>query len=342
MIELKSRFFPGWVAGVVFFMLILSWSGCIHRNRLMVDLSGIKVDPVFAHFEDALFSTPDTLFFKRFPSVFAQFPGLFLNSEADSLLMSEMLLFATEPRFIELFERKQEVIGNFSVQKKEITEVLRYHRYHFPESGDLRIYTHIPGLDLALLNMPVTINDSMAVISTDFFLGHDFEPYGFVGIPEYKRRWMEPSQIAPEFARQLAFLHAGSPDFAESILDQMVYQGKILYFMDAMLPSLADTTKIRYTSGQMAWLQKNQRHVWSYVVNNQMLFSSDLKHSKIMILDAPFTAVFSEEAPPRMGHWFGWQIVRKYMEKHPEVTLKELMLMVDAKAILESSGYKPR
>jgi hypothetical protein len=327
---------------LILFLFSIQWTGCRKKNKLVVDLAGIEVNPEFHHFEDALFSIPDTLFFEQFPAIYKQFPGLFLKPEADSLLISEMLLFATEPRFIELYERKQEVMGRFSEQKKEITEVLRHHRYYFPEASDHQIYTHIPGLDLALLNMPVTVNDTLAVICTDFFLGSDFEPYGYIGIPEYKRRWMEPSQIAPEFARQLAFLHAGSPDQAESILEQMVYQGKILHFMDAMMPVLPDTTKIRFTAAQMEWLTEHQRHVWSYVVNNQMLFSSDLKHSKILILDAPFTAVFSEEAPPRMGHWFGWQIVRKYMEKHPETTLQQLLANSDAKAIFEASGYKPK
>jgi hypothetical protein len=327
---------------LILFLFTIQWTGCRNKNKLIIDLAGIEANPRFLHFEDALFSIPDTLFFEQFPAIYKKFPGLFLNPEADSLVMSEMLLFATEPRFIELYDRKQEVMGDFAVQAREITEVLRHYRYYFPEAPGHRIYTHIPGLDLALLNMPVTVNDTMAVICTDFFLGSDFEPYGYVGIPEYKRRWMDPSQIAPEFARQLAFLQGGSPDQAESILEQMIYQGKILYFMDAMMPMLADTAKIRFTTAQMEWLISNQRHVWSYMVNNQMLFSSDLKHSKILILDAPFTAVFSEEAPPRMGHWFGWQIVRKYMEKHPDITLKALMMLDDAQAIFEASGYKPR
>ncbi|MFO7723543.1 MAG: DUF2268 domain-containing putative Zn-dependent protease, partial [Bacteroidales bacterium] len=177
---------------------------------------------------------------------------------------------------------------------------------------------------------------------TDFFLGSDFGPYQMVGIPAYKRIWMEPSQIAVELARELAMLRAGMPDEVETLLDQMVFEGKILYFLDAMMPTAPDSVKIRYTASQLRWCEENQRHVWAYMVNNQMLYSSDQNHAKLMIQDSPFTPVFTEASPGRLGHWFGWQIVKKYMQKNPDLTIVDLMEDQDAGKILNGSGYKPK
>lgn len=327
--------------GFFLFLLILT-PGCGKKNPLSVDISDIEVKPHYLHFEDALFAIPDSLFFKDFPKIYPEFSALFSQPEADSLLTAEMLLFATEPRFIELFHRKQKVMGDFGKEKQAIGKVLQHYRYYYPEAADHEIITHIPGLDLSLIHMPITLNDTLAVICTDFYLGRDFEPYEFVGIPAYKRAWMEPSQIALEFARQLAFMKAGTPDMAETLLDQMIYQGKILYFMDAMMPEAHDSLKIRYSKAQLEWCEKQQRHVWGYLISNNMLFSSDQNHSKLMILDAPFTAAFTEQSPGRLGQWFGWQIVRRYMKKNPDLSVAELMMEQDSRKILNGSGYKPK
>lgn len=328
----------------VFLLLIMAvgFSSCSKRNPLIVDISEVAIAPEFYHFEEALFEIPDTLFFDRFPGIYPDFSPLFMQRELDSLLIAEMLIFSTEPRFIELFEQKSEVIGDMQKEKSEIINILKHFRHYYPEASDHTIFTHISGLDMHLIHSPVILNDTLAVISTDLYLGKDYEPYQYVGIPEYKRRWMTPEQIAPEFARQLAFLKAGSPEYAETLLDQMIYQGKTLYFLDAMMPRAHDTTKIRFTKQQLDWCVSNQRHVWAYIINNQMLYSSEQSHNKLMIQDAPFTPVFSELSPGRIGHWIGWQIVRRYMEKNPGTTLEMLMNEYDSQKILTESAYKPR
>jgi hypothetical protein len=318
------------------------FAGCGRKNRLDVDISSVQVKPRFAHLDEALFGIPEETFLEEFPQIFDRFARLFIVSEPDTALMMELRLFATEPRFRELYDRRVAVLGDMVVEKEAITRLLRYYRFHFPDAAIPDIYTHIVGLDLSMLPAAVVVTDTVAIISTDFFLGADFEPYRFVGIPQYKTRWMVPSQIAPEYARQLAFQRAGSPDMAETLLDQMIFQGKILYFMDAMMPKVHDTLKIRYSAEQLEWVTKNQRHVWAYLINNQMIYSSDLRHSQMMIQDAPFTAVFTELSPGRMGHWFGWQIVRSFMDRNPEVTLRELLEITDAQKILTASGYKPK
>ena len=48
------------------------------------------------------------------------------------------------------------------------------------------------------------------------------------------------------------------------------------------------------------------------------------------------------ESAPKLGVWTGWQIVRLYMEKHPDVTLKDLMLDNDYQKILTDANYRPK
>ena len=62
------------------------------------------------------------------------------------------------------------------------------------------------------------------------------------------------------------------------------------------------------------------------------------------LTDAPFTPGLGDhnESAPKLGIWIGWQIVKKYMDKNPDVTLQQLMKETDAQKILHASRYKPK
>jgi len=53
-----------------------------------------------------------------------------------------------------------------------------------------------------------------------------------------------------------------------------------------------------------------------------------------------FRLELDSESPGRLGRYVGWQIVRAFMDKNPEVTLTEL-LDIPADEIFKKSNYKP-
>lgn len=323
---------------------VLCFQSCKRKNPLKVDVSGIEISPSFYHFEDVLNKIPDTLFFKKFPGVFPTFSLFFMQDEPDSLLMAEMLLFKTDPGFDELYEQKSTLFGDFKREKHALKSIMKHYHYYYSDAPEHSVYTHFSGLDSRYIETPVIVNDTfeIAIIFTDLFLGEDFEPYLLIGLPQYKRMWMIPEILPVEFARELALQKAGHPHYAETILDQMIFQGKLLYFTEAMMPETHDSLLIRFTKKQLEWCYNNQRHVWAYIVNNQMLYSTDYRHSKMLIMDGPFTGIFTEASPGRIGHWLGWQIVRNFMGKNPDLTVVDLMDITDSRKILSESGFSPR
>ena len=74
------------------------------------------------------------------------------------------------------------------------------------------------------------------------------------------------------------------------------------------------------------------------------MYETDYPKIQEYLSVAPFTPGVGEknESAPKLGIWTGWQIVRKYMEKHPEVTLAQLMANNDAQKILNDSKYRPK
>lgn len=81
--------------------------------------------------------------------------------------------------------------------------------------------------------------------------------------------------------------------------------------------------------------------MWLHLVEKKMLYSSNRMDIIRYINDGPYTSGFPTESPARTGIWIGWQIVRQYMDKHPETTLPELMNNIDYQGILNASGYFP-
>jgi len=41
--------------------------------------------------------------------------------------------------------------------------------------------------------------------------------------------------------------------------------------------------------------------------------------------EAPFTKGLPKESPDRLGQYIGWKMVRKYVEKHDDITLEKLL-----------------
>ena len=127
-----------------------------------------------------------------------------------------------------------------------------------------------------------------------------------------------------------------------SLLALMVYRGKQLYLKDKLIPDFTDGAKIAYTDLQIQWCKENEYQMWSYFVENKILFEANMKNEFRFINDAPFSKFYLDidaESPGRVGQWLGWQIVRSYMENN-NTSLKD-MLALDAKTIFDKSKYKP-
>ena len=77
-------------------------------------------------------------------------------------------------------------------------------------------------------------------------------------------------------------------------------------------------------------------------MQNKLLFSKNQSDIVQFTGEGPFTRGFDKVSPARTGGWLGWQIIKAYMNKHPEVSLAKLMEGNDAQAILRESGYKPK
>ena len=122
----------------------------------------------------------------------------------------------------------------------------------------------------------------------------------------------------------------------------IIDEGKKMYLLDLYLPKTSDVIKMGYSDEKYSWVLQNQAFIWTYFVENSLLFSTDPNLQSRFIEPAPFSKFymdFDRESPGRIGVWLGWQIVRSFMENN-NVTLQQL-LQTNAEEIFKKSKYKP-
>jgi hypothetical protein len=319
----------------LFFLNSCNWN----KHRLKVDLSGIKIPQVIIHrYDKDLFSIPLGNLRNGLGAIQSRYL-FFLGTDLDNTSsLSEMRDYLMNPRNIDFHKAVQEKFIDLSPEEKNLTEAFRHVKYYFPEMNIPRVYSYISGGDY---ENPVQLTDSVMIIALDTYLGNDFKPYFSDGVSLYKAQRMTMDNIVPDCMRAVVSKIAPPGMPANTFLDQMVEAGKRLYLLDAFIPDMAGNLKMDYTPEQFSWISKNESHVWSAIIENRMLYSSDGQTLRLFLADGPFTAAFGKESPPRLGEWIGWQIVKSYMDNHPEITLQQLVLKNDAQEILTQSGYKP-
>jgi hypothetical protein len=210
-------------------------------------------------------------------------------------------------------------------------------KYYFPDfKTPPMAATYVSGL----LGKDIFVNDSLLVLSLDWYIGPKatYRP----DLPQYMLRRYRPANVLPTLATAVAGKYIPRKLAAPSVLDEMISQGKRLYFAGQVLPCAPDSLLMGYTRKELTGLQFNEAKVWGHFLENNLLYSTTPFLIQKYVAERPNVPEIDATCPGRVGQWIGLQIVRKYMAEHPDVTLAKLMGNPDAQHILNDSHYRPK
>ena len=105
-----------------------------------------------------------------------------------------------------------------------------------------------------------------------------------------------------------------------------------------MMPNEEEYLKIKYTADELSWCKENESNIWQTIINQEILYSKDIKIINNFIGDAPSTKGLPSESPSRVGSWLGYRIVTDYANKNC-ASLEEVIKEKNVRKILKS--YKP-
>lgn len=328
---------------IFFFCLAAIMVSCT-RNPLKINVSNVELDLKIKHLDQDLLQLKENEIegaiprlkdsYKEFFDIFTyRMIGIGGTEQEDFPQM--LYSFVSDTLITGLKAKVSERIDTVEL-RDDLEMAFKHYKYYFPQKPVPVIYTCISGF-----HQSVVTSEDLLGVSLDKYLGVRSRYYQQLGLPVYKRRNMHPQKMVPDMMYAWATTEWPKSDNASNLLSHMIYEGKMMYFVDAMMPRMNDSLKIGFTKKQMEFCKKNEAPMWTYLAEKKQLFTTDRMGIKRFMDDGPYTSAFGEESPARAGVWLGWQIVRSYMKQNKEVTLADLMNNNDFQSILNQSGYQP-
>jgi len=328
-----------------FGLIVLSLNACTKNDKANIDVSDIQLSIEIKRLDKDLFEIDPGNTEVELETIIKEYGEFFeiynfrvinLSSQYNINYPEYLNGFITDYTMNSLYVKTSEVFPDLTELSDQMTEAFKYFKYYFPKKVVPEVFTYIGGF-----NQSIVVADSILAIGIDKYLGSDCEFYDRLGIANYLQLSMNPENIPADAMRAWAITEFEYDNSIDNLVNNIIHHGKILYFLDAVLPEYNDTLKIGFTDEEMKWCESNDKQMWDYLIDNKLLFSTDYKVINQHISPAPFTPGYPTDSPGRASVWLGWQIVRAYMQRNPKVTVSDLMYDSDYQKILSQSRYEP-
>lgn len=308
--------------------------------KAKLDIKTEPYDLEFDRYEDVLFHLDTTNFQLELMKIQEHY-HVFLSGDLNDLDAVKYLKdFATDPFSINLYNKVKTAFPDLNNVEPMVENIFAHFHHYYPEIQlPTKAYTCITGINYD--EPPVQIIEDKLVISLDWYLNQD-EVYDQIGMPKYIQVRTNVATLAKDVANRLYMYYLYEARRQGNVLNEMVYYGLMNFFVEAMCPSMADSVLLGYSEKQWNWAVENEGNVWADIVGNKRLYDAGLDFYMMYFGDGPFTQAYSNDAPSRLGEFFGLNIVRAYASTHDDFDLKQFMQRKDLQNIFQDSGYKPK
>ncbi len=270
------------------------------------------------------------------------FFGRILNADprwGDDTMQNYVKGFVRAYRYI--YDSSQLLYKDFTPYEKQIKQGLKYVHYYFPGYKIPHyLITYIGPLD----GFGDLLDDDAIVIGLHQHLGENFGAYKTTLVsetyPAYISRRFTPDYIPVNAMHNILNDLFPHQDNNQSLVEQMVEQGKLLYALQKLLPETKEDLIIGYTPQQLKDSYERENMIWQFFLQNNLLQNTDYNITKNYIGDTPKTQELGEASPGNIGAFSGWQIVKKYMADHKDTKITDLMKMSPERIYAEAK-YKP-
>lgn len=211
------------------------------------------------------------------------------------------------------------------------------------------LHTNMPSIDIPRVyfinggfNAPCMMDTGRLGVALECFLGPECSYYEKLQIPLYLRRAMRPERIAP--AALIGWTEGMYPPVGDmrTVLDHMLYQGKLLYIAHQALPKLPEHIALGFSKEDIHWLEANEGNMWRYLSEKNVLFESNPLIINQFTGPAPFTRAFGNDSPGRAAAWLGYRIVASYFKANPSAPMERTYFSTDSQQLLAKAKYNPK
>ena len=328
----------------------LSFSACKNRKNIP-DVSDITINLDVKRFDIDFFNIDTNNIVNGLDSLSAKYPmfikDYLYNIQAfpqnqDSVIKYTQL-FLTDGLYHAIKDTTAIIFNDEAIHKtkSELEKSFKYIKHYFPgyklPNTVITFIGPLEGTGNALTYQGLAIG-------LQSYLGAGFSAYQNQYIsqvyPYYKTRRFSRDYIVVNSIKNIIDDIYPTGNSGKNLIEQMVELGKKMYLTDLFLPEVADSLKTGYTEKQLTGCIKNEKNIWSFFVENNLLFEKEPNTIAPYLNDGPATPEISTESPGFIGQFVGWQIVKCWVDKHPKSTIQELLQTPESK-IFDEAKYKP-
>ncbi len=225
--------------------------------------------------------------------------------------------------------------GDFKTEETQIIDAFKHLKYHIKHA---MLPTDVITFNSTFANGVVSSPNQIG-IGLEMYLGSDNEIVKQLPYPEYFKAKMDKKYLLSDVCQSWLVNNVIENQSGDSFLSNLLYWGKILYTMQAMMPESSKASIIKYTDLEYEWAEVSEYDIWQFIVEQEWIYSKDIKLIIRYFKEGP-TTVGLDGSPARIGQFLGWKIVQSYMEKNPEVSIVDLIAEKNESKILKA--YKPK
>lgn len=184
--------------------------------------------------------------------------------------------------------------------------------------------------------------DNYLIVAMEQYMGEEHPLY--IQTPKYIAKQKDSKFLVRDIVKGFgnSKVNADPDDF--TFLNKMLIAGRAYYFTKKMLGDVSEEILMKYPKEKLEWAQDNEVDIWTYFINQELLYSTESKPEEYFLREAPFSKFgqnFDNQTPGRIGEWIGLQIIESLAKNNPDMSLETIMGIEDAQAILTLSKYKP-
>ena len=300
---------------VIFYVFFIT--GCSEIDNL----SEIEV----VRFEKEFYSSKDG----ELDALINKYPYLFPNQFSDSVWLNKK----NDSIELELYYKSSQVFSNFNFNSKKLKTI-------FNKAKSLEAFKY-PTI-VSLINKGnfedrVIYADSLLFVSLNFYFGSNY----YNNLPNYISEKMKIRHIPNDIAYKISEKFVNNLE-DRTLLSNMITHGKILYINKLINTSEEDWIVFNTTKEKLVWAIENEFEIWSYFVEKELFYDTDLDLRSRFMSPAPYSKFnldIDKKSPGGIGRWLGFKIVNSYMNNN-QITVNQL-LDIDHYTIFKNSKYKP-
>jgi hypothetical protein len=324
--------------------IALMLAGC-RKNPMEVDISGINANITLERFDRDLFEMDQDTMDRAIGALYRVYGDFFdvfnvhvinIGLASSRMYSSYLSMFINDPTNKEVFQYTDQVFASTDEMEARLTDGFRHYLYHYPDSIPPRVVGYVSRFNQGLFTV-----DHFVGVGLDQYLGSDCDYYGQMGVPQYLARNKVPARIPVDVMYAWATQLYPFNDSLDNVLSRMIYHGQLAWFVSAMYPDLNEQSNMGFTDDQMTWCRNNEKQMWTHLVEEKLLFSTDPLNIRKLVEDAPYTRFYTSESPGRAAVWQGWQIVNAFADRNPKLSVHQVMSQRNYQELLRLSRYDP-